>query len=163
MKAVERADQLPSEHFEAVERAALLAAEVEAGGTPMRMGIARVLPKDFEVGFPFGTTVVGADWLRQRRVECVVRGNPEQVARRIIDVVLQLLGLIVGEQPEGLQAQLLLDRGNGGQMAEDDQVHAPRINEIRACSKVNLSKNPQVYVGLAINGLRTRRGKRERS
>jgi hypothetical protein len=50
----------------------------------------------------------------------------------------------VRQQGAGLQAQLLLERGDAGEMAEDDRVHALRINEIRACSKVNLSKNPQI-------------------
>jgi hypothetical protein len=51
----------------------------------------------------------------------------------------------VRQQAAGLQAQLLLDLGDGGQMAEDDQAHAARINEIRACSKVRSSRNPQIY------------------
>ena len=36
----------------------------------------------------------------------------------------------------GVQAKLLFELADGGQMAEDDQGHAPRINEIRAGSKV---------------------------
>jgi hypothetical protein len=40
------------------------------------------------------------------------------------------------QQAAGLETKLLLHRADGGEMAEDDQAHAARINEIRACSKV---------------------------
>jgi hypothetical protein len=42
-----------------------------------------------------------------------------------------------------LQAKLLLEVRDGGEMAEDDQGHATRIAEIRSGSKVKSSMNPQ--------------------
>jgi hypothetical protein len=87
--------------------------------------------------------VPAAPRLRERRVEGVVRGDAEQAPRRIVDEVRQLLRFLLGKQAAGLQAKLLLDRGDGGQLAEDDQVHAARIDEIRACSKAESSTNPQ--------------------
>jgi hypothetical protein len=47
---------------------------------------------------------------------------------------------MVSKQATGLQAKLPLDLGDGRQMAEDDQAHAKRINEIRAGSKVKCQR-----------------------
>src|SRR5690348_10755658 len=87
MKTVEGADQLPPEHFEAVEGAALLAAEVEAERAPRRVRVARILGEAVEVRLPFGAAVFRAHRIGQRRVDGVVRGDPEQLAGRIVDEV----------------------------------------------------------------------------
>jgi len=60
VKAVERADQLATEQFEAVKRVALLATEVEAEGAPVRVRVARILGEAVEVRLPFGAAVFGA-------------------------------------------------------------------------------------------------------
>ena len=95
----------------------------------------------------------GADRVGQRGVERVIRGDPEQLARRVVDDVRQLLGFLVGKQAERLEAKLLLDRGDGGEMTEDDQGHAVRIDEIRAGSKVKdqrIHRFTSAVAGLAL-------------
>ena len=143
MQAMERADQLPPEDFEAVERAAFLAAQVETELAPICVRVARISAEDVELGLPLGAAMLCPDGFRQRGIEGVVRGDAEQGARRIVDEVRQLLRFILGKQAAGLQAKLLLELGEGWQMAEDDQGHARRIAEIRSGSKVKSSMNPQ--------------------
>jgi len=144
MKAVEGADQLPPENIEAMERVALLAAQVEAEGTPVRVRVAAVAAEDIEIRLPFGPAISRSNRTGQRRVEGVVRGDPEQLARGIVDEVRQLLDPVVEEAVAGVQGELALDFGDGGEVAKDDWIHAPRINEIRAGSKVKCATNPQI-------------------
>src|SRR5205085_1013492 len=133
-------DQLAPEYVQAVKGKTFPTAKVEPEFAPVRVGLARILAQAVEVRLPFGAAVSGADGFRQSGVEGVVGGDPEQLTRGIVDEVRQLLRFLARQQTAGLQTKLLLDLGDGGQVAEYDQGHAARINEIRACSKVKCQR-----------------------
>jgi hypothetical protein len=123
MEAVEGADQLSSEHFKAMQAAPFLAAKVEIEGAPMRVRIAGMAAEDVELLLPFGPAVSGADRVRQRPIESVAPGDPEQFERRVVDQVRQLLDLIVEKAVAGVKTKLALDGRDCGQIAEDDAGH----------------------------------------
>ena len=112
MEAVEGADQLSSEHFEAMQAAPFLAAKVEIEGAPMRVRIAGMAAEDVELLLPFGPAVSGADRVRQRPVEGVALGDSEQLNRSIVDQVRQFLDVIVEQAVAGVKLKLALDRRN---------------------------------------------------
>ena len=114
MEAVEGADQLSSEHFEAMQAAPFLAAKVEIEGAPMRVRIAGMAAEDVELLLPFGPAVSGADRVRQRPVKSVAPGDPEQFERSVVDQVRQLLDLIVEKAVAGVKAELALRQIPGG-------------------------------------------------
>src|SRR3982751_5487332 len=140
VQAVERADQLAAEDIEAMERAAFAATAVEPKAAPKSVSVPLEPAEAVEVRLPLSAAVAGAYCLRQRGVERIVRGDPEQLAGGVVDEVRQLLRFILGEQGSGLEAKVLLELGDGGKKAEDEQVHARRIDEIRACSKAKCQR-----------------------
>src|SRR6478672_7669574 len=82
VQPVERADQLAPEHVEAVQGTAFVAATVEPEAAPIGVRAAHILAEALELRLPFGAAVFGADCFRKRRIESVVGGDPEQLARR---------------------------------------------------------------------------------
>ena len=123
MEAVEGAKQLPSEDFQAMQPAAFPAAKVEVERLPVGVWIARPMPEDVEVRFPFGTAVFAAERIGQRPMESVLPGDAEQLDRSLVDEVGKLFYIIVEQAVAGVQVKLALDRRDGGQIAEDDPGH----------------------------------------
>ena len=123
MEAVESANQLPSEYFEAVQSAPFLAAKIEVEGVPMRVRIAGVMPEDVEIRVPFSATVADSNGAGQRPVEGVALGDPEQLGRGLVDEERQFLELIVEQSVAGVHVELAFDRRNGRVAAEDDTSH----------------------------------------
>src|SRR6476469_6237109 len=85
MEAADCADELPPEHFEAMEAPALLAAKVEVEDAPGRVGFAAVVAEKVEILFPAVPGELCADRLRQRPVQGVAPGDPEQLGRSLVD------------------------------------------------------------------------------
>src|SRR3954447_10084168 len=123
METANRANQLSPEHLEAMQSAALLAAEIEVERDPRRVGTARIAAEDVEILFPLGVAVFPADRLGQRPVEGVTLRNAKQGARRIVHQRRQLLQLIVEQPVAESQIQLTLDRPHARQVTEDDLSH----------------------------------------
>ena len=124
MEAVEGANQLPSEHFQAMQPAAFLASKIEVERLPVSVRIAGPMPEDVEVRFPFGAAVLAAKRIGKRPVEGVAPGDAEQLDRSFVDEVRKLLDIIVEQAVAGVQVKLALDGRDGGQVAEDDPGHA---------------------------------------
>src|SRR5437868_1192251 len=72
VKAVERADQLPPEHLQAMQAAPFLTPQVEVERRPVRVRIARILAEDVEMRFPRMAVVPRAERGRQRPVEGIL-------------------------------------------------------------------------------------------
>jgi len=123
MESVERAYQLPSEDFEAVQRAPFRTAKIEVERGPMRVGVATIFAEDVEILLPLGAAVLGSNRLRQRPGKGVAPGDSEQLPRRVIDELRQLLDLVVEQPVAGMQSELALDFGDGRQMAKDNRGH----------------------------------------
>src|SRR5215208_2586910 len=140
VKPVERADQLPPEHLEAMQAVSLCAAKVETVGAPVRVGIAGIAANDVEARIPFRTTKFGSHRLRQRRVEGAVPSDAEQLARRVVEQVRQLLDLALGQKVAGDQVELALDLCDTRQIAKNDWAHGQRIDEIRGGSKTKVQR-----------------------
>ena len=124
MEAVKAADQLPSEHFQAMQPAVFLAPKVEVERLPIGIRIAGPMSEDVEVRFPFGTAVLAAKRIGQRPMEGVAPSDAEQLDRSLVDEVRKLLDIIVEQAVAGVQVKLSLDGRNGRQIAEDDPGHA---------------------------------------
>src|SRR3954447_9057984 len=124
MKAVERADQLPSEGVNAMQAPPFRAAQVEAEGLPVGVGVARVSAKRGKLLFPFEPAVLPANGGGQRPVEGIALGDPEQLDRGVVDEVRQFLKLVVEQAVAGVEVKLAFDGGDGRELAEDDQGHA---------------------------------------
>ena len=124
MEAVKAADQLPSEHFQAMQPAVFLAPKVEVERLPIGIRIAGPMSEDVEVRFPFGTAVLAAKRIGQRPMEGVAPGDAEQLDRSVVDKVGEFLDIIVEKAVAGVQVKLALDGRDGGQVAKDDRGHA---------------------------------------
>lgn len=103
------ADELPPEHFEAVQPAAFLAAKIEVEGVPKRVRVAGVVAEDVELRLPFAAAILRPNRIRKRPVEGIAPGDPEQLQRGGVDEVRKLLDLIVQKAVEGVQAKLVLN------------------------------------------------------
>ena len=76
MQAVERANELPPEHFEAMQAAPFFTAKVEVEGAPAASGSAAPTPEGVEILFPFGPAVSRANRVGQRPVKASRRAIP---------------------------------------------------------------------------------------
>jgi hypothetical protein len=81
------------------------------------------LAQKVEVRFPSRSSEAHLHGVRQRPIEGVTPGDPEQRDRSVVDEVRKLLQLIVEQAVAGVEFELALDFGNGGQVAEDDLGH----------------------------------------
>ena len=124
VKALDRADQLPAKDLEAVQAVSLLAAKVETEILPEGVRIAAMVTKHVEVQFPLVPAVLVAKRVGQSPVEGVALDDPEQLERNLVDEMGKLVDLIVEQPVTKLQLQLLLDEGDAGQLAKQDQGHA---------------------------------------
>ena len=124
MEAVEGANQLTTEQFEAMEAPAFVAAKVEVEGAPIGVGVARILPQDVEMLFPFGSAISHANRIGQSPVKGIPRSNSKQLDRSVIDEVRQLLDLIIEQQVAGVHDELALDCRDRRQVTKDDAGHA---------------------------------------
>ena len=124
MQAVEGADELPAEDFEAVQAAAFGAAQVEIEGLPVRVRIPGVVPEHIEMRFPFVAAEAGADRVGQRPMQGVAAGDSEQSNRGVVDEVGKLIDIVIQQAIAGMEAQLALDLRDGWEVTKDDASHA---------------------------------------
>ena len=64
VEAVERANELPTEHFKAMQSAPFFASKIEIIAPPVSVSIAGILPQHVEIGFPLDPPVFSANCLR---------------------------------------------------------------------------------------------------
>jgi len=109
MQAVKRANELPPEHFEAMQAAPFLTAKVEVEGAPLGVRVPGPVPHGVEIRFPFGPAISRANRVRQRPVKGVALSDSEQLNGGGVDEVRKLLDLIVQKAIAKVQVKPALD------------------------------------------------------